>query len=116
MMSMEKREDLWTSTDKVYHVIFCFSLTVVFTLLISRTPFHFVRRRSLFIASSLSLLAGAAKEFSDYLGFFRSSGASAKDAFADILGVLIACFLVSIIKFISPNSKFDYPKPPLSLV
>ncbi|XP_021740680.1 uncharacterized protein LOC110706976 [Chenopodium quinoa] len=108
---MEEGQDSWTSVDKLYHIIFCFSLTLLFSLLISLTHSSFLRSRSLFFAASLSLLAGAAKEAADHLGFFRSSGASAKDAVADVIGVVIACFLLSLSKFFKRKSKIDDDDP-----
>ncbi|KAL9238549.1 hypothetical protein vseg_012953 [Gypsophila vaccaria] len=86
-------EDSWTAADKFYHLIFCFTLTLLFSLLIVvHTRHRILRRHSTVIAASFSLLAGAAKEFADHLGFFHSSGASARDAVADVAGVVIACW------------------------
>ncbi|KAG4915488.1 hypothetical protein JHK87_053045 [Glycine soja] len=45
----------------------------------------------------------AAKEAADHLGYFRSSGAFLRDALADILGVYIASFALSL---------FRSPPPP----
>ncbi|KAM2308602.1 hypothetical protein TB2_030153 [Malus domestica] len=55
------------------------------------------RRHSIWFGSILSLLASAAKEFADELGFFRSVTNGAKDTVADFMGVLIArcCFILS---------------------
>ncbi|CAL5329236.1 unnamed protein product [Camellia sinensis] len=47
-------------------------------------------RRTIWFGSIISLSAGAAKEVADELGFFKSAGASAKDAVADLLGILLA--------------------------
>ena len=91
-------EDPWLAPDKLYHVLFCFSLTFLFSIMASITRYPFLRRHSIRIGSIASLLAGAAKEAADELGFFRSAGASAKDAIADISGVLLACFGLSLIK------------------
>ncbi|KMT01066.1 hypothetical protein BVRB_9g223210 [Beta vulgaris subsp. vulgaris] len=111
---MEERQDLWRSPDKGYHVLLCFSLTLLFSLLLSRyrCQFYrsFVRKHSLLLASFLSLLAGAAKEVADHFGFFRSSGASFKDAAADVVGVFIAAFLLSLYNYYfshSSKSKID---------
>ncbi|KAJ8446560.1 hypothetical protein Cgig2_019713 [Carnegiea gigantea] len=101
---MEEREDPWTAPDKVYHVLFCFSLTVIFSLLAGLAPHPFLRRRRLLIAAFLSLSAGAAKEFADHLGFFQSSGASARDAVADAVGV---CLALPFSKFMLPRYKPD---------
>ncbi|GMH17702.1 hypothetical protein Nepgr_019543 [Nepenthes gracilis] len=83
--------DAWLATDKLYHVLLCFSLTVLFSVLANRIRYPFVRRWSMSIGSSLSLLVAGAKETADQFGFFHSAGASAKDAVADFFGVLIDC-------------------------
>uniref|UniRef100_A0A7C9AFV3 VanZ-like domain-containing protein n=1 Tax=Opuntia streptacantha TaxID=393608 RepID=A0A7C9AFV3_OPUST len=105
---MEEREDPWTAPDKVYHVLFCFSLTILFSLLAGLSPHPFLRRRRLWIAAFLSLSAGAAKEFADHLGFFHSSGASARDAVADAVGVFLA---LPLSKFMLPRFKTDPDDP-----
>uniref|UniRef100_A0A2P2QLA6 Uncharacterized protein n=1 Tax=Rhizophora mucronata TaxID=61149 RepID=A0A2P2QLA6_RHIMU len=92
-------EDPWLASDKLYHVVFCLSLTLVFSKLAFFAPYpKFLRRRSVWVGSIVSLAAGAAKEAADHLGLFPSAGASAKDAAADLLGVLIAAFALSIRK------------------
>ncbi|KAK7325290.1 hypothetical protein VNO77_29450 [Canavalia gladiata] len=96
---MEER-DPWLGIDKLYHILMCFCLTLLFYVLFSFTPY---RRYAISIASLASLLAGAAKEAADHLGYFRSSGASFKDAVADLLGVLIASFALSLFPFPRPN-------------
>lgn len=96
-------EDLWTSTDKLYHVVFCFSLTIVFNLFFSHHPL--LRRSSLFMASCFSLLVGAAKEAVDHFGYFNSSGASVFDGVADIFGVLLACSLLYLSNKLSASRK-----------
>ncbi|KAK9690490.1 hypothetical protein RND81_09G131500 [Saponaria officinalis] len=101
----EEGEDLWTATDKFYHVIFCFTLTLFFSLIVVNTRHRFLRRHSTVIAASLSLLAGAAKEFADHLGFFQSSGASFKDSVADFAGVVIACLLLYLFKLFRRKPK-----------
>ncbi|GAV72372.1 hypothetical protein CFOL_v3_15860 [Cephalotus follicularis] len=83
-------EDPWLAPDKLYHLLFCFSLTLLFSTLSSLTRYPFLNRHSIRVGSTLSLLAGAAKEAADHLGIFPSAGASSKDAVADIIGVLIA--------------------------
>lgn len=87
--------DPWIAPDKLYHVLFCLSLTLLFSFAASRTRYPFLRRHSVGIGSLASLLAGAAKEAADQLGLFPSAGASAKDAVADLLGVLIAATALS---------------------
>ncbi|KAK1347107.1 Transmembrane protein [Heracleum sosnowskyi] len=71
--------DDWLARDKIYHVIFCFSINVVVSLLASHSPYSSLRRRSIFLGSFLSLAAGAAKEIADQFGFFHSAGASSRD-------------------------------------
>ena len=92
--------DPWFAPDKLYHLLFCFSLTLLFSTLAARTPYPFLRRHSIRVGSVLSLLAGAAKEFADELGFFRSAGASAKDAVANFLGVLIGSLLLYLVNYL----------------
>ncbi|OMO74212.1 hypothetical protein COLO4_26676 [Corchorus olitorius] len=65
---------------------------------ISRYPF--LRKHSTSIGSILSLAAGAAKEAADQLGLFPSAGASARDAVADLLGVLVAAIALSLGKML----------------
>ncbi|KAI8006178.1 Protein disulfide-isomerase 5-4 [Camellia lanceoleosa] len=45
--------------------------------------------------SIVSLSADATKEVANELGFFKSAGASAKDAVADLLGILLALLVLS---------------------
>ncbi|TKY48023.1 hypothetical protein E2542_SST25437 [Spatholobus suberectus] len=99
--------DPWLGVDKVYHVLMCVCFTFVFYALASLTPY---RRHAISIGSMVSLLVGAAKEAADHLGYFRSSGASLKDALADLLGVCIASFALSLFR-----SHFHTPRA-LSLV
>lgn len=91
-------EDPWLASDKLYHILFCLFLTVFFSKLASFTRYSFIRRHSIRLGSALSLAAGALKEAADQFGFFPSAGASAKDAAADVLGVLIAAFALSMRK------------------
>lgn len=106
-----ENEDPWLAPDKLYHVVFCFSLTLLFSTLASLTPIPFLRRHSIRLGSIASLLAGAAKEAADELGFFRSAGASAKDAVADLLGVLLASFALSLLKHSSSRHDHDAGQP-----
>lgn len=41
------------------------------------------------------MMAGASKEVADEMGYFNSAGASAKDAVADLFGILIAVLALS---------------------
>ncbi|ESQ35219.1 hypothetical protein EUTSA_v10009838mg [Eutrema salsugineum] len=89
-------EDPWLAPDKLYHVIFCFSISLLFSTLASLSRYSFLRRHSILIGSAFSLAAGAAKEAADHFGVFPSAGASARDAVADAVGVVIAAFLLFI--------------------
>ncbi|XP_028782581.1 uncharacterized protein LOC114738690 [Neltuma alba] len=93
-----EEKDPWLAPDKVYHVLFCFTLTIVFSTLAILTRYPFLRRHAIWIGSIASLLAGAAKEAADELGYFRSAGASARDAVADVVGVLLASFVLSVFR------------------
>ncbi|EXB50406.1 hypothetical protein L484_013498 [Morus notabilis] len=93
-----ENEDPWLALDKLYHILFCFSLTLVSSTLANLTGNPFLRRYSISLGSIASLLAGAAKEAVDELGFFRSAGASGKDAVADVLGVLLAALGLSLLR------------------
>ncbi|KAI4326255.1 hypothetical protein MLD38_031586 [Melastoma candidum] len=88
--------DPWVARDKLYHFLFCLLLTFLFSAAARLSPSPFLRRRSVLFGSIASLLAGAAKEAADHLRIFPSSGASARDAVADLLGVLVAASLLSI--------------------
>ncbi|KAK4413985.1 hypothetical protein Salat_2811300 [Sesamum alatum] len=90
---MENGDD-WLAADKLYHVLFCFFIAFVTSLLAARTRYPFIRRRSIGVGSIVSFAAGAAKEFADELGFFKSAGASPKDAVADFLGILLAVVML----------------------
>ncbi|KAM7480282.1 hypothetical protein LguiA_028495 [Lonicera macranthoides] len=103
---MENGDD-WLARDKLYHVLFCFSISIFTSLLASRTRYLFLRRRSIFLGSIVSLAAGTAKEVADEFGFFKSAGASSKDAAADLLGVLIAAFVLSLSKSIFSRRRSD---------
>lgn len=94
---MEEGDD-WLAPDKLYHVLFCFFIAIVSSFLAERARYPFIRRRSIWVGSIVSLAAGAAKEVADELGFFRSAGASTKDAVADVFGTLIAALVFSLYK------------------
>ncbi|MBA0712966.1 hypothetical protein Goshw_011701 [Gossypium schwendimanii] len=95
-MNNDDDKDPWLAPDKLYHFLFCFFLTLFFSALASLSRYHFLRSHSTRVGSILSLLAGAAKEAADQLGFFPSAGASARDALADLLGVLVAAMALSL--------------------
>ncbi|KAI5660417.1 hypothetical protein M9H77_29210 [Catharanthus roseus] len=82
--------DEWLAMDKLQHFLFSFFLTIIFSLLANRTPYSFIRNRSILVGSMVSLAAGAVKEVADEMGYFKSAGASAKDAIFDLLGTLVA--------------------------
>ncbi|XP_051119328.1 uncharacterized protein LOC127243384 [Andrographis paniculata] len=90
---MENGDD-WFAIDKLYHVLFCFFVSIVFSAVSSRSRRPFIRRRSSWLGSVASLAAGAAKEFADEFGYFKSAGASAKDAVADLVGILLAAAML----------------------
>ncbi|KAJ6713115.1 GOS-28 SNARE- RELATED [Salix purpurea] len=98
----DNNEDPWLAPDKLYHVLFCLSLTLLFSKLASLARYPFLKRHSIRVGAILSLFAGATKEAADQIGLFPSAGASSKDAVADIIGVLIAVAALSMFK--SKNS------------
>ncbi|CAG7869044.1 unnamed protein product [Brassica rapa] len=104
-------EDPWLAPDKFYHVIFCFTISLLFSTLASLSRYSFLRRHSIWIGSAFSLAAGAAKEAADQFGFFPSAGASARDAVADAVGVVIAALLLFIWK-----SRRSRPDPVATLL
>ncbi|XP_028071204.1 uncharacterized protein LOC114273596 [Camellia sinensis] len=93
------------SSNKLQHILFCFSITIIFSLLASLTRYSFLCRRTIWFGSIISLSAGAAKEVADELGFFKSVGASAKDAVADLLGIFLAVLVLSLTKSLSLRIK-----------
>ncbi|KAE9585815.1 hypothetical protein Lal_00009975 [Lupinus albus] len=108
--------DPWLGADKLYHFLFCFSLTILFSSLASFTPFSLLRRHSLLFGSLSSLLAGAAKEAADHLGYFHSAGASSRDFIADLIGVLIAFSALSLFKFRRSINPPHHPKSGIELL
>ncbi|KAL6972884.1 hypothetical protein U1Q18_027060 [Sarracenia purpurea var. burkii] len=102
--------DEWMAPDKLQHVLFCFVITIIVSLLASRTRYSFLRRRSAWFGSIASLVTGAAKEIADELGFFKSAGASTKDAVADLLGIFLAVLVLSLSKILSRRIKQDQSK------
>ncbi|GJX04565.1 retrotransposon protein, putative, ty3-gypsy subclass [Tanacetum coccineum] len=86
---MDNNDD-WLASDKIQHFVLCFLITIIVSIIASRTPYSLIRRHTISLASIVSLTVGAAKEVADELGFFESAGASAKDAVSDILGVFVA--------------------------
>lgn len=92
----EEDHDPWVAPDKLYHFLFCFSLTLFFSTLSSLSRYPFLRIHSIWIGSVLSLFAGAAKETADQFGFFQSAGASSRDVVADLVGTLVAAMALSL--------------------
>lgn len=92
---MENGDD-WLAYDKLQHFLLCFFITIISSSLASRSPYSLLRRRSISVGCILSLFVGAAKEVADELGFFKSAGSSAKDAVADIVGVIVAALALSL--------------------
>ncbi|XXG64592.1 hypothetical protein AAC387_Pa05g2498 [Persea americana] len=103
-------EDEWFARDKLYHVLFCFFISIFFSSLCYRTPHPFLRRWSISLGSLVSLSAGAAKEAGDHIGLWSSSGASLKDAVADLLGILLASISLSSFRRFS-RAKFHEDAP-----
>ncbi|KAF8400542.1 hypothetical protein HHK36_013841 [Tetracentron sinense] len=103
---METGDD-WFALDKLYHVLFCFSIAIFFAFLATRTRYPFLRRWSIWFGSLVSLAAGAAKEAGDEIGLWKSAGASTKDAISDLFGILIACFAFSLCNSFSSRKKLD---------
>lgn len=107
---MENSDD-WLAADKLYHVLFCFFISVVSSLLATRTRYPFLRRRSIWIGSLVSFAAGAAKEFADEFGYFKSAGASSKDAVADLVGILLAAMILYLFNCRASTSRAEPDRP-----
>ncbi|KAI3959738.1 hypothetical protein MKW98_018838 [Papaver atlanticum] len=89
---MESGDD-WLALDKLYHVLFCFFISILVSTTIAitaTTRYPFLRRWNIWIGSLVSMSAGAAKEAGDEIGLWKSAGASTKDAIADLFGILLA--------------------------
>ncbi|KAL6563163.1 hypothetical protein OROHE_005750 [Orobanche hederae] len=97
--------DGWLAIDKLHHLLFCFFISIIFSLAASKTRYPFIRRRSIWIGSIVSFAAGVSKELADELGFFQSAGASAKDGIADLVGVLFAAVMLHLYSYRSPISR-----------
>ncbi|KAJ4754360.1 hypothetical protein LUZ62_088765 [Rhynchospora pubera] len=89
-------EDEWWALDKAQHLLACLLITLLVAALAGRSRHAFLRRRSAAIGSVASLFAGAAKEAGDEIGLWRSAGGSAKDAVADLLGVVLALIVIDL--------------------
>ncbi|XP_058067595.1 uncharacterized protein LOC131216965 [Magnolia sinica] len=103
---MENGDD-WLALDKLYHILFCFFISFSFSSLCNLSRYSFVRRWSISLGSLASLAAGAAKEAADEVGLWKSSGASFKDAVADLIGIGIAWLCLSVWRQIHPRKVID---------
>jgi uncharacterized protein YfiM (DUF2279 family) len=84
-------DDDWLAPDKLQHVLACLLISLLAAALAGRSARPGLRRRAVAVGSAASLAVGAAKE----AALFGSSGASPKDAGADLFGVAAAAlFLV----------------------
>ncbi|XP_077238070.1 uncharacterized protein LOC143879523 [Tasmannia lanceolata] len=108
---MEKGDD-WFALDKLYHVLFCFFISVSISILSNRSRSSFLRRYSIWFGSLVSLAAGATKEAGDEIGLWKSSGASFKDALADLFGILIASLSLFACKSFS-SKKIPHETAPI---
>ncbi|XP_042447445.1 uncharacterized protein LOC122034100 [Zingiber officinale] len=97
--------DEWLAADKLEHLLACFVITLLVANLSGRSRHAFVRRRSAALGSLVALAAGTAKEVADEIGIWRSAGASAKDAAADVLGVLLAAMLLAVFGRLRSSSR-----------
>ncbi|KAJ4959231.1 hypothetical protein NE237_026342 [Protea cynaroides] len=103
---MENGDD-WLALDKLYHVLFCFFISISVAALANRTRYPFLRRWSIWLGSLVSLAAGAAKEAGDEIGLWKSAGGSVKDAIADLLGILISWVVLLLFKSMSLRRKSE---------
>ncbi|XP_003560990.1 uncharacterized protein LOC100822918 [Brachypodium distachyon] len=92
---MEQGDD-WFAPDKLQHVLACLLIALAAAGLAGRSSRPFLRRHALALGCAASLAVGAAKEAVDEAGLFGSSGASLRDAAADLLGVSLAASLVAL--------------------
>lgn len=90
--------DEWLAPDKLQHVLACLLVALAGAALAGRSARPFLRRRAVAIGCAASLAAGAAKEAADEAGFFGSSGASPKDAAADLLGTALAVLILVLFR------------------
>ena len=88
-------DDQWLAPDKLQHILACLLIALAATALASRSSRPFLRRHALPLGCAASLAVGAAKEAADEARLFGSSGASLRDAAADLLGVALAAALVA---------------------
>ncbi|KAH7688289.1 hypothetical protein IHE45_03G024300 [Dioscorea alata] len=108
--------DPWFTLDKLEHVVACLLITLAVALLAGRSRLPLLRRHNASIGSIAALTAGAAKEACDELGLWASSGASARDAAADLLGILLASLFLAVVRWFRPSPPPLAPDRALSLV
>ncbi|KAL5199443.1 hypothetical protein ABZP36_020646 [Zizania latifolia] len=90
--------DEWLAADKLQHVLACLLIALAAAALARRSALPSLRRRAAVLGWAASLAAGAVKEAADEAGFFGSSGASPKDAAADLLGAALAALSLSLLR------------------
>ncbi|KAK3131794.1 hypothetical protein QOZ80_6AG0511580 [Eleusine coracana subsp. coracana] len=91
-------DDDWLAADKLQHVLACLLISLFAAALAGRSARPGLRRRAVAVGSAASLATGAAKEAADEAGFLGSSGASPKDAAADLLGVAAAALVLVLLR------------------
>ena len=97
--------DEWFALDKLQHVIACLLIAICVSAVVSQSRHRFLRRWSTSIGCLSALVAGAAKELGDELGFWESAGASFKDGVADVLGVFLAAVILFFRRMFSGAEK-----------
>uniref|UniRef100_A0A0E0AA02 Uncharacterized protein n=1 Tax=Oryza glumipatula TaxID=40148 RepID=A0A0E0AA02_9ORYZ len=90
--------DEWLAADKLQHVLACFLIALAGAALAGRSSRSPLRRRPAALGCAASLAAGAAKEIADEAGFSGSSGASLRDAAADLVGATLAAVALAILR------------------
>uniref|UniRef100_A0ACD5XSA2 Uncharacterized protein n=1 Tax=Avena sativa TaxID=4498 RepID=A0ACD5XSA2_AVESA len=99
--------DEWLAPDKLQHVLACLLIALAAAALAGRSSRPFLRRHALALGCAASLAVGAAKEVADETRLFGSSGASLRDAAADLLGVAIAAVIFSLARRIRRRRRRD---------
>jgi hypothetical protein len=91
-------DDDWLAPDKLQHVLACLLVSLLAVALAGRSARPGLRRHAVAVGSAASLAVGAAKETADEAGLFGSSGASPKDAGADLFGVAAAALFLVLLR------------------
>lgn len=99
--------DDWLAPDKLQHVLACLLIALAAAALATRSSRPFLRRHALALGCAASLAVGAAKEVADEARLFGSSGASLRDAAADILGASIAAAVLSVARRLHRRRRRD---------